>query len=159
MRKVKLSEGEYYHIYNRGVDRRKTFLDDRDYERFISNLFLANSSKKFEMSKNKDKKWSLEKSLSEERGDRVVAIGAYCLMPNHFHLLVKEITPGGISKFMQKVQNAYTGYFNKKVHRTGVLFEGAFKAEHVDDDRYLKYLFAYKHLTFIITQSALNIEI
>jgi putative transposase len=79
-------------------------------------------------------------------GERLVAIGAYCLMPNHFHILLKEITEGGISKFMEKLTTAYSKYFNKKHNHSGVLFQGRFKAEHVDNDEYLKYLFAYIHL-------------
>jgi len=67
-------------------------------------------------------------------------------MPNHFHLLIREREEGGITKFMGKLGTGYSMYFNKKYERTGGLFEGRFKARHVDSDRYLKYLFAYIHL-------------
>ena len=77
---------------------------------------------------------------------KLVSIGAYCLMSNHFHILVRAKNTEGISKFMRKLSTAYASYFNKKHERTGSLFEGNFKAEHVDNDRYLKYLFAYIHL-------------
>ncbi len=146
MRNLKFSVEEYYHLYNRGVDRRKIFMDNRDYERFITNLYLANSNKKFEMSKHQDEHWSFAKALLEDRKENIVSIGAYCLMPNHFHLLIREETDGGISKFMQKLTTAYTMYFNKKYHRAGSLFEGTFKAANLDSDNYLKYLFAYIHL-------------
>ena len=85
--------------------------------------------------------------LSEiDTGPRLVVIGAYCLMPNHFHFLVREIVDGGISKFMGKLLTSYSSYFNKRHGRTGRLFEGTFKAEHVFYDGYLKYLFSYIHL-------------
>jgi putative transposase len=78
--------------------------------------------------------------------DQLVAIGSYVLMPNHFHILVKEIVPGGVSKFMQKLQTAYTMYFNERNERSGALFQGRFKSQHVDNDTYLKYLYGYIHL-------------
>lgn len=76
----------------------------------------------------------------------MVEIVAYCLMPNHFHLLVREIEDNGISKFMQKVTTGYTMYFNRRNDRSGALFQGKFKATHVADDRYLRYLISYIHL-------------
>jgi putative transposase len=79
-------------------------------------------------------------------GERRVAIGAYVLMPNHFHILVREIKKGGISMFMEKLQTGYSMYFNKKNDRVGSLFQGRFKAQHVAHDGHLKYLFAYIHL-------------
>ncbi|MFA6397781.1 MAG: transposase [Candidatus Paceibacterota bacterium] len=86
-------------------------------------------------------------SLDEiEKTENIVEIGAYCLMPNHFHILIKEKIDGGISLFINKLLTAYSMYFNKKYERTGKLFEGAFKATHVNNDEYLKYLFSYIHL-------------
>jgi len=78
--------------------------------------------------------------------DSLVEIVAYCLLPNHFHLLIYEKDRGGISRFMQKLTTSYSMYFNKKYARTGGLLERPFKAKHVNDDSYLKYLFAYIHL-------------
>lgn len=73
-------------------------------------------------------------------------IGAFCLMPNHFHLLLHEKIEGGITLFLRKLCTAYSMYFNTKNERTGKLFERAFLAEHADFDEYLKYLFSYIHL-------------
>lgn len=81
-----------------------------------------------------------------EKGDEIVEIGAYCLMPNHFHILAREKKDGGISLFMNKLLTAHSMYFNKKHERTGKLFEGVFRAVHVGNDRHLEYLFAYIHL-------------
>jgi len=75
-----------------------------------------------------------------------VDIASYCLMPNHFHLLVRAREEGGVSKFMQKLTTGYTMYFNKRYERTGALFQGKFKATHVNNDRYLRYLISYIHL-------------
>lgn len=84
--------------------------------------------------------------LSIDRGKPQVAIGAYCLMPNHFHILVKGTKEGGITKFMSKLLTAYSSYFNKKYERTGALFGSEFKSAHIDTDEYLKYIFSYIHL-------------
>ena len=73
-------------------------------------------------------------------------IGAFCLMPNHFHLLLQEITAGGIAKFMQKVGTSYGMYFNSKYERTGNVFVKPFRSRHVDDDIYLRHVASYIHL-------------
>jgi len=135
---------EYYHSYDRGTDKRKVFLNKKDYLRFITLLYVCNSTDSIHISNfNVGTGFEL---FDLKRGEPLVAIGAYCLMPNHFHLLLKEIKEGGISKFMQKLITGYTMYFNKKYERTGALFESRFRAEHADEDRYLKYLFSYIHL-------------
>ncbi|KKT21352.1 MAG: Transposase [Parcubacteria group bacterium GW2011_GWB1_43_8] len=143
-RKTTFSLGENYHIYNRGNDKRITFQNKADYGRFIALLYLCNSVKNIRLSDYPRAK--LEKLLDIKREETIVDIGAYCLMPNHFHLLVHEKTENGISKFMQKLLTAYTMYFNKKNERTGPLFSGMFKATHANEDQYLKYLFSYIHL-------------
>ena len=134
--------GEFYHIYNRGNSKQKIFHDYKDYNRFISLLYACNSGYNF-------RTYALNKEESPydfERGVPLVGIGAYCLMPNHFHILITQTEKGYISKFMQKVATAYAMYYNKKYNRTGSLFEGKFKAEHLDSDPYLKYIFSYIHL-------------
>lgn len=140
-RNIVFSEGEFYHLYNRGVEKRETFSDINDRERFLRLLFLANSTEPFNFRDVEEKKLA-----DIDRGNLLVAIGAYCLMPNHFHILVKEITPGGISIFMKKLNTGYSMYFNKRNERVGPLFQGRFKAQHVRRDEHLKYLFAYIHL-------------
>lgn len=135
------SLGEFYHIYSRGVDKRIIFLETCDKERFIKLLYLCNGEKPI-----------VYKSIQGETldkidvGKKIVSIGAYCLMDNHFHILLKEIEEGGISKFMMKLLTAYSMYFNKKYKRTGSLFESEFKAKHLDTDEYLKYILSYIHL-------------
>lgn len=135
---------EYYHVYNRGTEKRKIFLTNKDYLRFISLLYLCNTPEPIHRSDYLHA--SLAELLAIKRGQTLVDIGAYCLMPNHFHILLHEHTDNGISIFMQKLTTAYTMYFNKKYDRNGVLFQGKFKAEHITQDNHLKYLFAYINL-------------
>lgn len=144
MRNYSFAPGEFYHIYSRGVEKRNIFLDTGDYDRFIKMLFFCNSIKAVSMR-------DLPRGLPfvdcrELRGEPIVEIGAYCLMPNHFHLLVRETTGGGVSKFMLKLLTGYSSYFNTKNQRTGRLFESSFRSKHAAIDEYLKYLFAYIHL-------------
>lgn len=136
-RKTPLVSGEYYHIYNRGVDKRKIFLDKEDYFHFLKLLYICNSEKSVTL-RNIGKYF--------DRGETIVDIGAYCLMPNHFHILCHEKIKNGITTFMKKLLTAYAMYFNKKYKRTGTLFQGRFKSEHAKTDEYLKYLYAYIHL-------------
>lgn len=144
-RKVPFVEGEYYHLYNRGVDRRTIFPSVSDYKRFIALLYLANNDTDVRVG-NILRDLKYEDIFSLERGAPLVAIGAFCLMPNHFHLLVTPVVEDGITKFMLKLQTGYSMYFNIKNERNGSLFQGPFKSEHAGDDIYLKYLFSYIHL-------------
>ena len=142
--RVPQSIGEWYHCYNRGVDKRKTFLTKENYERFLTLLFVANREESLHISNLKQK--TFQNILSDESflsGIPIVEIGAYCLMPNHFHIALKEIRKGGIALFMQKVCTGYTMYFNKMNTRTGSLFAGTYKSKHVADDRYIKHLISY----------------
>jgi putative transposase len=139
--------GEWYHCYNRGVDKRTVFEDAGDYNRFLILLYLGNGSVPLHLAnlKNHNIRAVIE-NASIERGEQLVEIGAYALMPNHFHLALKEIIEGGITMFMQRIFTAFTMYFNKKYDRTGALFAGPFKSRYVGDDRYLKHLISYQHL-------------
>lgn len=140
-RKFDFSVGEFYHIYNRGNNKSNIFLSDTDRKRFQKLLYLCNSEKPVVF------KTIQGMPLDEiERGGTIVSMGAYCLMPNHFHLLLREEKEGGISMYIEKLLTAYSMYFNKKTERTGKLFDGRFKATHADSDEYLKYLFSYIHL-------------
>lgn len=142
-RSVQFGPGEFYHLYNRGTDKRVIFVNPRDYERFLALLYLCNQSEPviFRLQGN-----TFKELLSERKAEPLVDIVSYCLMPNHVHVLVHERKDNGISKFMQKVMTGYTMYFNKKYERTGALFQGTFKATHVNNDRYLSYLISYIHL-------------
>lgn len=136
-RDKKFVQDEYYHLYNRGVEKRFIFQDEQDYKHFLYLMYLCNTKRSIalrDIGKNFD------------RGEPIVSIGAYCLMPNHFHILIKEEISGGISLYMRKLLTGYSMYFNKKNKRTGRLFENSFKSSHIETDRYLRYLYAYIHL-------------
>lgn len=140
-RKFRFSVDEYYHIYNRGTDKRVVFIDEEDHQRFVDLMFLCNSRRNIIF-----RDIPIGEAYVFERGDTLVDIGAYCLMQNHFHLLVREKMDKGVSTFMQKLLTSYSMYFNTKYKRSGGLFEGPFRATYVNNDEYLKYLFAYIHL-------------
>jgi len=127
-------------VYNRGNSKQKIFLDKGDYLHFLKLLYLCNSKRNFTI------RDITENSYEFDRIDTLVYIGAFVLMPNHFHILIKEKEENGISKFMQKLSTAYVMYFNTVHKRTGSLFEGKFKAQYLNTDRYLKYIFSYIHL-------------
>lgn len=140
-RKFIFSIGEFYHIYNRGIEKRIIFNTVADKNRFMKLLYLCNGEKPFrfdELKKNEEYLF--------ERGQPIVDICAYCLMDNHFHLVLREIKEGGISIFMHRLGTSYSAYFNKLNERKGVLFQNKFGARHLDSDEYLKYLIAYNHL-------------
>jgi len=136
--------GEWYHCYSRGVDRRIVYESDDDYQRFLGTLYVSNDT--HATHRDNFKHLSYQDLLQLERADPLVAIGAYCLMPNHFHLLIKEIKEGGITKFMHKLGTSYTMYFNIKNDREGNLFVKPFRSKHVADDRYFRRVAQYIHL-------------
>jgi len=132
------------------------YRDKADYQRFLEGMYIFNTSRSVNL---KDIHRKITRSPTSarkakmhlfdvDRRDTLVDIGAYCLMPNHFHILIREkdAKGKGVSKFMQKLMTAYTMYYNKKRARTGALFGSSYKARHVVDDVHLKYLFAYIHL-------------
>jgi putative transposase len=150
IRKTEFTNNEYYHIYNRGVDKREVFMDEKDYERFLTCLILLNDKKEGAMLQWRDYQRLNPKAkplefqrfrLDEE--SRLVEITAYCLNKNHYHFILKQIEEKGIEKFMQKLGTSYTMYFNQKYKRSGSLFQGVFKSVHIDSNDYLLYLSAY----------------
>ncbi len=142
MRKVQFINGEYYHIYNRGVDKRKIFLDEKDYQKFLRSLKEFNNRSYYEeRAKVLEDKKELSSFLKEL--EKVVNIIAYSLLPNHFHLVIKQSIDNGISNFMHKIGTSFTNYFNKKYSRSGSLFQGPYKIIHVKNNDYLLWLSGY----------------
>ncbi len=146
-RQIPLVIGEFYHIYNRGNSKQKIFLDNQDYDRFVKLLYLCNSTRSIRFREDIiDQKID---AFDFDRGRPIVSIGAWVLMPNHFHIYISPrgtLGENEISVFMNKLSTAYSMYFNKKYERTGKLFEGTFKSKHIDYDQYAKYTFSYIHL-------------
>ena len=119
------------------------FGNEFDANRFLMLLYVANSKHSVDLYSRR--KLELRDILATNRGSPIVSIGAYCLMPNHFHVLVKEITSGGISTFMHRVGTGYTMYFNAKHERVGNLFLKPFRSRHVGTDRYFQHVLQYIH--------------
>jgi len=146
MRKTVFAEGEYYHIYNRGTDKRDIFVDDRDFDRFLQSMNEFNAEEPIgSIFENSFHKHQLG-SLASKSKKPLVRIIAYCLNPNHYHLILKQVAEKGIEKFMQRLGTGYTKYFNNRYQRTGSLFQGTFKAIHVETNEYLLHLSAYVNL-------------
>lgn len=147
-RKVPFSEGEYYHIYSRGVEKRQVFLNPGEYERFQLLLRLCNTKEPVHMAnffKRHEGFAAAQMFEYIEPGEvgRLTEIAAYALMPNHIHLIVREREKGGISKFMLKLMTAYSTYFNLKHKRSGPLFTRPFRSKHLDTDEYARWAFSY----------------
>ena len=151
IRNTPLVGGEFFHLYNRGNSKQLIFLDNEDYERFIKLLYLCNSEHNINFRNDIIKKHI--DPFDFERGGLLVYIGAWVLMPNHFHIYIssprqflgpKELA--SIAKFMLKLLTSYSMYFNKKYNRTGKLFENKFKSVYIKNEVQAKYLFSYIHL-------------
>ena len=143
MRDIKFVIGEFYHIYNRGVDKRVIFSDSNDMERWLESVVDFNSIETigsiYENNFLKNKEGVI---VSE----KLVSIVAYCFNDNHYHFLLEQMVDDGIEKFMHRLGTGYAKYFNNKNKRTGSLFQGKFKAKHVDSNEYLLYLSVYINL-------------
>ncbi len=151
MRNLTIAPGEYYHIFNRGMDKQNIFFDTRDWSRFLFLIIYFQSAISFSninrLTKNiQHSELNMDKdTISKVIKQRYIELVSFCLMPNHFHLIIKEVEEGGIAKYMQRVLNAYTKYINTKYQKSGHLFQGPYKAVHVSDNRQLLYLSAYIH--------------
>src|SRR3989338_5266956 len=143
-RRIPFAPGEWYHLYSQGIEKRNIFIDQKDFKRFHALLYLANNTEplNFELIKN----IPYENIFTLPRRKKLVAIGAYCLMTNHPHLVVQEIEEGGITAFMHKLGTAYATYFNRKHGRIGNLMVKPFRSKHIDDDKYLRRVVQYVHL-------------
>ena len=149
LRDTALAAGETYHVYNRGAHKQAIFTSDSDYTRFSLLLYLSNAKESVHLSNLLPKyqgRSSVEMFQSETSEKSLVDVLAYCLMPNHFHLVLQQKTDDGITKFMRKVATGYSMYFNTKYEHSGVLFQGRFKSSHIDSEAYHRYIFSYVHL-------------
>jgi putative transposase len=142
LRKVPFVENEFYHIYNRGVDKRSIFSNRSDLERFFQSMTEFNTVEPIGSiyEKSFDKSNKLIKPLVE--------FVAYCLNPNHFHFILAQIEERGIEKFMHRLGTGFTKYFNEKHSRSGALFQGRFKANHINSNEYLLHAGVYVNLNY-----------
>lgn len=130
------TEDTFYHVYNRGVEGRDIFIDDQDYKVFLSytKRYLTRIPQN-----------EVQPRWRSDVADKLQLM-AYCLMPNHFHLLVKQKTTDGMTIFIKTLMNSYVRYFNQKYKRIGGLFQGVFKAVQISEEPYLLHLTRYIHL-------------
>ena len=137
----------YYHVFNRGITNQDTFLNDRDYQRAITTMpyyFQVSPKIRFSYFQRLSKEDRLRAASSSS--PPVIKLAAYCLMPNHFHLLLKQVVDNGISNFVRLFTNSYTRYFNTKHRRNGPLFQGRFKAVLIESEEQLIHVSRYIHL-------------
>jgi len=145
---------EIYHIYNRGSEKRVIFYDKRNYKRFLKTL------RYYQLSGPKPKLSHFFKyqRFNLNQAPKIIEVLGYCLMPNHFHLLLKQIKDGGITETLTKLSLSYTKFFNTKYNRVGPLFQGGFKAVHIETDEQLIHVSRYIHLNPIVALLIRNIE-
>ena len=142
MRKIKFVNGEYYHIYNRGVDKRHIFCISEDFDRFLESMNVFNSV----IPVGSLYSYSFRDNQLSRRTAKLVNIVCYCLNPNHYHFVLEQLIDGGISEFIKRLAGGYTFHFNNKYKRSGVLFQGKFKARHIDLNEYLLHVSVYVNL-------------
>lgn len=141
-------ENGYYHVYNRGVEKRDIFLDDQDYRVFLHLLkfYLSPPKKNFIHPLSEITNFKPVRIRNLSSLDKDVKLLAYCLMPNHFHLLIFQKSVNGMSKLLRSLLTAYSMYFNRKYNRVGHLFQGIYKAILIQEESYLLHLSRYIHL-------------
>lgn len=151
-RKEKFANNEIYHIILRGLDDNLIFKDTNDYYRGIFSVYEFNNVRPIEIRKRrkargKEKKKNSGDPLSAvfDKRDKLVDILCFCFMPNHIHLLVKQLKDDGITKFMRKVGAGYGRYFNSKYVRKGYVFQNRFRSVYIKDDNQFRVIFNYIH--------------
>jgi putative transposase len=150
MRDVQFENGEYYHVYTRGVDKRVIFKNEADFERMAQNLYLFNDA---------GYSWDVglyEKiaritgaELFEQERDRFVSVCSWTLLPNHYHFLIRQEQDQGISKFVHKLNKTHSRLFNENNDRVGTLFEGPYHCKHINNETYFWHIVLYIHLNIL----------
>lgn len=164
-RKEPIVTGQFYHVCNRGIDKRSTFTDKREYKRAMEIVsFYHFSHLPLKLSRyltlpNSDQIQIMKDLIGVNK--KVVSIVSFCLMPNHFHFLLQQMEDSGVSKFLSQLQNSYTRYFNTKHERIGPLFLDQFKAVRIETDEQLLHVCRYIHLnpyTSYVVKSLIDLE-
>ena len=150
IRKTLFTIGEYYHIYNRGVDKRIIFSDEGDIDRFFQSMREFNTLNP--IGSIYENSFNRQLGSKASKLKKLVDFVGYCLNPNHYHFIITPIVENGIEKFMQRLGTGHTNYFNNKYKRSGSLFEGKFKAIHIENNEYLLHLSSYVNLNDRIHQ-------
>lgn len=148
MVKPKLVTGEFYHIYNRGNNKRPIFLSHFDLFRFLQSMREFNTKELIGSIYLKSLEDDEFRSSTPKTTEKLVDFVCYCLNQNHFHILMQQLAENGIMKFMHKLGTGYTNFFNGKNKSSGSLFQGRYKAIHVDSNEYLRHLSVYINLNY-----------
>ncbi|MDE1924732.1 MAG: transposase [Patescibacteria group bacterium] len=135
---------DIYHVFNRGVEKRRLFMDGRDYARFVHDLYEFNDVKPADNVRHHQRNTDLRNPYFER--EKIVDLHGWCLMKNHYHLLVSERVEGGLTLFLRKLNVGYANYFNERYKRSGTLFQGRTKKKLIDEDAYFLYILHYIHL-------------
>ena len=145
IRKIEFANNEYYHIFNRGVDKRDIFLDEDDLARFFQSMDEFNTIEPIGSIFENSFRQLGSKAPKQSKQDKLVNFICYCLNPNHYHFILEQIVENGIGKFMHRI-GGYPKYFNHKYKRSGSLFQGKFKAVHIESNAQLLHTSAYVNL-------------
>lgn len=149
MRKHKFETNQYYHIYNRGVDKRDIFMNKSDLDRFVLSIKEFNNINPIKSIKEVLKnKTDLDRLKNEDKP--LISIVCYCINPNHFHFIIKQEVDGGISEFFKRLLGGYARYFNETHNRTGALFQGRFKSKLIEDNDYFLKIRPYVNINYLI---------
>jgi putative transposase len=150
MRKIRIAPGEHYHVFNRAVNKQVIFHDTNDYVRFLFLIIHFQSVINFPQIGRLVKNYV--KSLAFDTGEvkniikqRTIELVGFCIMPNHFHLIIKELEEGGIAAYMHRVMTAYAKYYSIKYQKSGHVFQGTYQAVHIQNDLQMLHLSAYVH--------------
>lgn len=152
MRNVPVISDTFYHVYNRGNLRQELFRDRSDYVRFVFLILYLQSTLSLTQTNRSVSNYIKKGSFGVSKGDlaeileqRFVEVHNFCIMPNHFHMTIKNLTDDGLSRYMHKIANAYGKYFNTKYDQSGHVFQGTYKTIIIETDNQLDYLSAYVH--------------
>lgn len=147
MRKDPLETGEIYHVFSKSIAGFVIFNNNREFERMMGTI-LYYQNRDLPISFSKFTRFNDLAKIIEQfnKSEKSVQIIAYCIMPTHFHFVLKQLEDDGISVFMRKVLDSYTRYFNIKHNRKGPLWEGKFKSVLAEKDEQLLHLTRYVHL-------------
>ena len=142
MNRAPFDNDECYHVYNRGVDKRNIVMSGYDLDRFLKSMEFFNDIDPIVSLYS----LSFEEQSTRKKRKPLVDILVYCINPNHYHMILRQIVNGGISEFMKRLNGGYTRYFNHRYKRSGALLQGRFKSKYIGSEEYLLRVSAYVNL-------------
>jgi len=151
MREIEFSPGEYYHIYNHGIDEKEVFPSGEYFKRALVSLVAFNDQKDSvaNLSRFVEEPSKLVDEYTPDSRDRIVDIIAFTFLPTHYHLFIRERAQDGISRFMHRFSKGYSRFYNLKHDRSGPLWQGSFKVKHIDTEQYFNHIISYIHLNIL----------